>query len=99
LYAPSERREIIDDPGIRALLQYWPQTADDTWLLEYLHLLFSELQAHEDMPAGWLHALMPERISHYLQVDPERPFYELGADAFLTAIERIRQHEVPQCLH
>jgi hypothetical protein len=91
--AISKKREILADPEIRKLLQCWLETADDTWLLEYLHLLFNELWTGKDGEADLLAGLMPAKLSPYLRSDGGRPFYEQSADEFLAAIEAQRQAE------
>lgn len=89
----GKKREILGDPEIRKLLQCWLETADDTWLLEYLHLLFNELWTGKDGEAELLPGLMPDQLSPYLRRDAGRPFYEQSADDFLAAIEAQRQAE------
>jgi len=94
--SPARRIEILSDDEIRELLRCWLRTADDIWLLEYLHLLFSELWS-EDTAGGRMQQivreLMPDTLSHYLTLDAERAFYLQDADAFLDAVEAKRRQE------
>lgn len=90
--APDERQKILADADIRQLLHLWLQTADDEWLLEYLHLIYSELAANRvalDAASG----LLPEQLSPYLEVGADKAFYELDADEFRDRIEACRSQE------
>jgi NACHT domain len=93
---PASRIEILGDADIRKLLRCWLETANDIWLLEYLHLLFSELWGDgkgDESMRDLVRGLMQGGLSHYLTLDPDRPFYEQEAEDFLAAIESQRKSE------
>ncbi len=85
----ERKARILADPGIRQVLRDWLETADDVWLLEYLHHICSELHADEhtrEMLRELL--LLPTRLSRYLESAPgEPPFYALSPEAFMEDIE------------
>jgi hypothetical protein len=83
---PQERRSILDDAGVRRALRCWVETADDEWLLEYVHLIF-----RESVPPDLVHDLLVEPRSPYLDVAPGGAFHQLTPDEFRDAIERLRQ--------
>lgn len=94
LYADAPaRRAILRDPEIVALLRCWLEEADDTWLLEYLHLLTHELAHGRLRDPAALKALLPEKLSRFLAPDGARAFYDLSGDEFLARIEAQRRAE------
>ncbi|MES2936565.1 MAG: AAA family ATPase [Pseudomonadota bacterium] len=91
--SPPERRKWLTDPEVRKLLKCWLKTADDIWLLEYLHLIFSEMAQPASGVADLVPGLMPAKLSRYLCTDATRSFHVMDADEFLAAVEALRSAE------
>jgi hypothetical protein len=81
----DERRSILADRDIRKMVQGWVQTADDSWLLEYVYLLFSYLHK---AGLSFSDLLLPDvKWSRYLR--GASPFWTCGHSEFLARIEQI----------
>lgn len=87
----TDRKKILDRREIQSVVQGWVCTANDSWLLEYVYLLFKYLNTMR-LPFDAL-LPSPERWSPYL-VGPI-PFYQCGHTEFLDRIEdnRVRERE------
>jgi hypothetical protein len=88
-----ELDERLRKPDLVGLIRLWLETADDIWLLEYLHEMFHDLQEIH----YWNHARIAElmgpsanRLSRYIT---DAHFYELAAEDFMAQCERLRYTE------
>jgi hypothetical protein len=94
LYAYLERqdraqRRLLLAPGqpLARLVAHWLATADDIWLLEYLHALMRMLSADRHAQAEVVEPLMRAPLAPALPHLPGTPFYTLDADEFLRRVE------------
>jgi hypothetical protein len=88
----GERRRILEDTRIRALVCEWFVSADDIWLIEYLQLIASEMrQAGE---SAFVEEMLRAAASSawfgpVADADGRsRPFHRAEPEAFLDAVER-----------
>jgi len=83
-----QRQQILEQPDIVELIRCWVETADDIWLLEYLHKLFHDLWRGDKADPNLIPHLIPEKLSDYLDEACGRPFYTLAETDFLLTVER-----------
>ncbi|HEY6513272.1 MAG TPA: hypothetical protein VI032_14910 [Burkholderiaceae bacterium] len=88
-----QRQQILEQPEMVQLIHCWVETADDIWLLEYLHKLFHDLYNGDKADPNLIPHLIPEKLSAYLDEACGRPFYTLSEPDFLRAVERFGQQE------
>ncbi len=85
------RRSLLAaDQPLTGLLQHWLATADDIWLLEYLHALMQLLGTGRQQLPEVMRRLLAGPLSPALPRDAGRPFYELDSADFLQRVEAIR---------
>jgi len=84
----GDRAELLRDDRVVTLLQCWLATADDVWLLEYVHGLFEQLSGDGDRPSiALIKPHFPPTLSPYLRFDG-RAFYQVDQADFMIEIER-----------
>jgi len=93
----EQRRALLaPDRPLGALVRHWLETADDVWLLEYLHALMHMLALQRPALPEVANALMPATLAEALRVDAMCPFYELSGDQFLERVEARRRESAEQ---
>jgi hypothetical protein len=90
----SSRRALLA-PGqpLAGLLRHWLATADDIWLLEYLHALMRLLATGRAQLPEVVNGLMRGDLTPLIPRDLGGPFYDLEPEAFLAAVEAKRLAE------
>ncbi|WP_206957236.1 ATP-binding protein [Trinickia acidisoli] len=86
----TDRKAILERREIQSVVQGWVRTAEDSWLLEYVYLLFKYLNTMRLPFDAMLPS--PERWSPYLA--GPIPFYQCGHAEFLDRIEDNRMREL-----
>lgn len=88
----SDRRRAALAPGqpLALLLQHWLRTADDIWLLEYLHAVMHLLGTGRQQLPEVVASLLQVELAAALPQDAGRPFHELERDEFLKRVELAR---------
>ena len=88
----GERRRALLAPEqpLGALVRHWLESADDIWLIEYLHALMHMIALERPALPEVASALMPDLLAEALRVEAGCPFYELSDDEFLERVEARR---------
>ena len=84
----------LNDPEVQHVIREWLKTANDIWLLEYLHEMFDNLRRLRHWSKARIDALMgpaATQLSRYF--DNNANFYQLPAEDILKKADDIRAAE------